>query len=105
MYESMRKLIVDMRKEEDGSAHLGSLSLNFSVSLREEEGGGIHNLIPNGADCPITPDNIYLYIQKYAELRMIKVHQEPLDVSGRGGEENGCLTVVPHYSAHASGTA
>ena len=73
---------MDMRKEEDGSEHLGSLSLNFSVSLREEEGGGIHNLIPNGADCSVTPDNIFLYIQKYAELRMIKVHQEPLEVSG-----------------------
>ena len=65
----------------DTSEHLSNLGLNFSVSLREEEGGGIHNLIFNGVDCPVTADNIFLYIQKYAELRMIKVHQEPLEVS------------------------
>lgn len=82
MYESMRKLIVDMREE--GAEHLTALGLNFSVSLREEEGGGIHNLIPNGADCPVTPDNMFLYIQKYAELRMIKVHQEPLEQMRQG---------------------
>ena len=85
---------MDLRRD-DPCDNLSNVGLNFCVSLREEEGGGVHNLMPNGADCPVTSDNIFLYIQRYAELRMVKVHQEPLEVGVvTGGGEGGVIDDV-----------
>ena len=80
MYESLRKLILESRGP-DGSEHLANLGLSFHVNLRPEEGGGAWDLLPGGALCPVTPENVYEYVQKYAELRMVRVNEEALQVS------------------------
>ena len=80
MYESLRKLILESRGP-DGSEHLANLGLSFHVTLRPEEGGEGWDLLPGGALFSITPDNVYQYVQKYAELRMVRVNEEALQVS------------------------
>lgn len=39
------------------------------------------DLIPGGANQTVAPDNVYLYVKLYAELRMVGVCQEALLVS------------------------
>lgn len=51
------------------------------MSLRPEEGGESYELVPGGATQAVTPDNVYQYVQLYAELRMVGVGQEALLVS------------------------
>lgn len=38
-------------------------------------------LIPNGVNIPVTPQNVYEYVRKYAEHRMLVVAEQPLHVS------------------------
>lgn len=38
-------------------------------------------MIPGGRDIPVTETNVYDYVRKYAECRMIKVQEKALDVS------------------------
>ena len=79
MYESLRLLILDSRGK-SGQEHLTSQQLTFQVTLRAEEGGGMRELVMHGASLPVTPDNVYDYVRKYAELRMLTVNKEPLQV-------------------------
>ncbi len=79
VYESMRKMIVESRKP-DGATYLATLGLTFSVTLRPEEGGASHDLLEGNGATPVTPDNVYEYVRRYALLRMITINQEPLEV-------------------------
>ena len=95
IYESLRQLVVDAEKPgvEGGSA-LQALDLTFSIDLCVEEGGGSVELIANGNNCP-SPDlsltavlsgrdsevnniNIYQYVRKYAEYRMVTSQEKAL---------------------------
>lgn len=38
-------------------------------------------LISNGVNIPVTPQNVYEYVRKYAEHRMLVVAEQPLHVS------------------------
>ena len=79
VYESLRKMILDSR-EENGNELLLSLGLTFTVTLSSEEGGEVHELKENGTNLPVTPSNIYEYVKRYAEFRMIEECREPLQV-------------------------
>ena len=79
VYESLRKTILDSR-EPNGSELLSSLGLTFAVTLSGEEGGKQCDLREGGASIPVTPDNVYEYVKKYAELRMIEACRESLEV-------------------------
>ena len=58
------------------------LSARLQVSLRAEEGAGDScELVVGGASEPVTPDNVYQYVKLYAELRMVQVCQDALQVS------------------------
>lgn len=78
-------MILDSR-ESNGAELLTSLGLTFAVTLSVEEGGEVHELKEDGTNIPVTPDNVYEYVKKYSELRMIDVCKTPLEVrpSGRG---------------------
>ena len=80
MYDSLRQLIVEAQKP-SGVQHLEGLHLTFQVQLREEEGGGIHDLCINGGGRPVTPDNVFEYVQKYTLLRMVTWCELMLKVS------------------------
>lgn len=49
-----------------------------------EEGGGSIELVPNGRDIEVTATNVYDYVRKYAEVRMIKVQEKALEAMREG---------------------
>ena len=79
VYESLRKTILESR-EPNASEILSSVGLTFAITLSTEEGGKMCELKEGGASIPVTPDNVYEYVKKYAELRMIEACREPLEV-------------------------
>ena len=82
MYDSLRQLIVEAQQP-SGAQHLEALQLTFQVQLRDEEGGGIHDLCINGGGRPVTPENVFEYVQQYTLLRMVNWCEPMLKVSMR----------------------
>ena len=80
MYDSLRQLIVEAQQP-SGAQHLEALQLTFQVQLRDEEGGGIHDLCINGGGRPVTPENVFEYVQQYTLLRMVNWCEPMLKVS------------------------
>ena len=80
MYDSLRQLVVEAQQP-TGAQHLEALQLTFQVQLRDEEGGGIHNLCINGGGRPVTPENVFEYVQQYTLLRMVNWCEPMLKVS------------------------
>jgi E3 ubiquitin-protein ligase EDD1 len=78
LYESLRQLIVDTESGNDSM--FADLDLRFCVDLCAEEGGGHVELIPNGRNIEVTPLNIYDYVRRYAQYRMIKSQERALQV-------------------------
>merc|ERR1719450_1446258 len=79
IYESLRQLVVDAEKPgSDNATALQALDLTFSIDLCIEEGGGSVELINNGRDIEVTNVNIYQYVRKYAEYRMISSQEKAL---------------------------
>ena len=79
IYESLRQLVMDTEKSGvDGSQALQALDLTFSIDLCVEEGGGSVELIANGRDVEVTNVNIYQYVRKYAEYRMVTSQEKAL---------------------------
>jgi E3 ubiquitin-protein ligase EDD1 len=48
--------------------------------LSVEEGGGTMELVPSGRDVEVTAQNVYDYVRKYAEYRMIKAQEKAIEV-------------------------
>lgn len=57
-----------------------TISYHFSIDLCPEEGGGTVELIPSGRDLAVTETNVFDYVRKYAEYRMIKTQEKSLEV-------------------------
>lgn len=56
------------------------IDLSSQVTLGEYEGGGTHSLLSSSSDAPVCSTELYEYVCRYAELRMIRVIEEPLQV-------------------------
>lgn len=65
------------------------LSLIYSVDLCPEEGGGSVELIPGGRDILVNETNIYDYVRKYSEYRMLRSQEKALEVSDRRTTRKG----------------
>jgi len=79
IYESLRQLVLDTEKSgTDSSAALQALDLTFSIDLCVEEGGGSVELVTNGRDVEVNNVNIYQYVRKYAEYRMVTSQEKAL---------------------------
>ena len=48
------------------------LDLSFSVDLGKEEEGGNHELIEDGSKIKVDYSNVYEFVKRYAEFRMVK---------------------------------
>uniref|UniRef100_A0A336LUN3 HECT-type E3 ubiquitin transferase n=1 Tax=Culicoides sonorensis TaxID=179676 RepID=A0A336LUN3_CULSO len=83
VYESLRQLVKDSQTRHGGSI-LSSLELTFVIDLCPEEGGGTVELIPGGRDIQVTESNVFDYVRKYAEHRMIKTQEKALDAIRAG---------------------
>lgn len=89
IYESLRQLVIDAETK-DSNSLFSALDLTFSIDLCQEEGGGSIELVPNGRDIEVTASNVYDYVRKYAEVRMIKVQEKALD-----SMRDGVFDVLP----------
>ncbi|KAL0598967.1 E3 ubiquitin-protein ligase UBR5 [Plecturocebus cupreus] len=92
MYESLRQLILASQSS-DADAVFSAMDLAFAIDLCKEEGGGQVELIPNGVNIPVTPQNVHEYVRKYAEHRMLVVAEQPLHAMRKG-----LLDVLPKNS-------
>ncbi|XP_052753603.1 E3 ubiquitin-protein ligase UBR5 [Galleria mellonella] len=89
VYESLRQLVVDA---ETGDSHslFAALDLNFSLEMCEEEGGGCVELVPGGRELEVTALNVYDYVRKYAQHRMLLSQEKALEAM-----RVGVLDVLP----------
>ncbi|XP_055677423.1 E3 ubiquitin-protein ligase hyd isoform X6 [Lutzomyia longipalpis] len=92
IYESLRHLIKDSQSK-NGVSILNSLELNFVIDLCPEEGGGSVELVPGGRDLQVNETNVYDYVRKYAEFRMLKAQEKALDAM-----RHGVYDVLPEYA-------
>ncbi|GAB0097413.1 E3 ubiquitin-protein ligase hyd [Sergentomyia squamirostris] len=92
IYESLRHLIKDSQSK-NGVSILNSLELNFVIDLCPEEGGGSVELVPGGRDLQVNETNVYDYVRKYAEFRMIKAQEKALEAL-----RHGVYDVLPEYA-------
>ncbi|KAK5614359.1 E3 ubiquitin-protein ligase ubr5 [Crenichthys baileyi] len=83
MYESLRQLI---RHSQTGEADavFAAMDLAFAIDLCKEEGAGQVELLSGGVNMPVTPHNVYEYVRKYAEHRMLVVAEQPLHAMRKG---------------------
>lgn len=91
MYESLRKMVLDAEKmlvklltqdekkmtmreaiRECNEMLFKPLELTFNIDLPNEEDGGNHDLVENGKHIPVTCVNMYEFVKRYAEYRMVK---------------------------------
>ncbi|XP_070159750.1 E3 ubiquitin-protein ligase UBR5 isoform X2 [Polyergus mexicanus] len=89
IYESLRQLVIDAETK-DSNSLFSALDLTFSIDLCPEEGGGSIELVSNGRDIEVTANNVYDYVRKYAEVRMIKVQEKALHAM-----RDGVFDVLP----------
>lgn len=47
----------------------------------EEEGGGCVELVPGGRELEVTAHNVYDYVRKYAQHRMLLSQEKALEVT------------------------
>ncbi|XP_015109390.1 E3 ubiquitin-protein ligase UBR5 isoform X1 [Diachasma alloeum] len=83
IYESLRQLVIDAETK-DSNSLFSTLDLTFSIDLCPEEGGGSIELVPNGRDVEVTATNVYDYVRRYAEVRMIKAQEKALEAMREG---------------------
>uniref|UniRef100_A0AAX7U251 E3 ubiquitin-protein ligase UBR5 n=1 Tax=Astatotilapia calliptera TaxID=8154 RepID=A0AAX7U251_ASTCA len=83
MYESLRQLI---RHSQAGEAEavFAAMDLAFAIDLCKEEGAGQVELLSGGVNMPVTPLNVYEYVRRYAEHRMLVVAEQPLHAMRKG---------------------
>lgn len=82
LYESMRQIIVDSTTAT--ADEFEALSLTFQVSMRDEMGGKIVELLPNGAEKDVTPDNVYQYVELHAQHVMVEAMRPELEAIRHG---------------------
>ncbi|KAL3179301.1 hypothetical protein MRX96_038196 [Rhipicephalus microplus] len=71
-----------------GIVHIGS---DFACATLWYRVGGTVELIPGGREQEVTANNVYLYVRRYAEYRMIKSQERAL-----GAIRMGVYDVLPN---------
>ncbi|XP_071962133.1 E3 ubiquitin-protein ligase UBR5-like [Antedon mediterranea] len=89
LYESLRQLIVDSQREDSGVI-LSTIELYFCIELSKDEGGGQVELVPGGSCIKVSASNVYDYVKRYAEYRMVVVAEKALQ-----SIKQGVYDVVP----------
>jgi E3 ubiquitin-protein ligase EDD1 len=69
------------------------IQLFFSLDLCAEEGGKNVELVPGGRNMEVTESNVYDYVRRYAEFRMVRSQYKSLEEL-----RNGVLDVIPTTS-------
>ena len=91
IYESFRNLINDVHSP-NAQELFSELDLRFSIQLTAEEGGEERDLIANGRNVSVTPENILDYVRTYSLYRM-QIAQLPAIEAIR----KGIFDILPKY--------
>ncbi|XP_017139652.1 E3 ubiquitin-protein ligase hyd isoform X1 [Drosophila miranda] len=95
LYESFRQIIQNVQTK-DGEETINRMELCFVIDLMKEEGCGNTELIPGGREVPVTSSNIFDYIRRYTEYRLIKSQEKALEAL-----KEGVFDVLPDNSMHS----
>ncbi|CAF0940743.1 unnamed protein product, partial [Didymodactylos carnosus] len=76
IYENLRRAAYDAEKTNGQSVK--DLHLTFSLTCTDKEGGETYDLIPDGSSKDVTYSNLYDFIKRYAEFRMVKLVEQSL---------------------------
>merc|ERR1711981_110151 len=79
IYESLRQLVVDAENKETSGQLFSALELTFSIDLSVEEGGASIEFIKGGRDVEVNATNVYNYVRKYSQYRMISCQEKALE--------------------------
>ena len=88
LYENLRQLVVDA---EQNPALVEKYDLTFE--LEGEDGGGPIELVPNGAQVPVTAANVYDYVRLYTKHKLIGTARPALQAIN-----DGVSDVIPRSS-------
>ncbi|XP_067616130.1 E3 ubiquitin-protein ligase hyd isoform X2 [Eurosta solidaginis] len=83
MYESFRQLAQNAQSNEGGTIMQG-MELFFVIDLMKEEGGGNVELLPGGRETRVNCNNLFEYIRRYTEYRLIKSQEKALEALRHG---------------------
>ncbi|KAL9891475.1 E3 ubiquitin-protein ligase hyd isoform X1 [Glossina fuscipes] len=89
IYESFRQLIQNSQTVE-GEDAISRMELFFVIDLMREEGGGSVELISGGREIQVTSQNLFEYIRRYTEYRLIKAQEKALEAL-----KDGVFDVLP----------
>ncbi|XP_068157779.1 E3 ubiquitin-protein ligase hyd isoform X1 [Drosophila tropicalis] len=89
LYESFRQIIQNAQTKE-GEENINRMDMCFVIDLMKEEGCGNRELIPGGRDVGVTSSNIFEYIRRYTEYRLIKSQEKALEAL-----KDGVFDVLP----------
>ncbi|XP_017092018.2 E3 ubiquitin-protein ligase hyd [Drosophila bipectinata] len=95
LYESFRQIIQNAQTKE-GEENINRMELCFVIDLMKEEGCGNRELIPGGRDVAVTSSNIFEYIRRYTEYRLIKSQEKALEAL-----KDGVFDVLPDNSMNS----
>lgn len=80
LYESLRQLILDAESNNKDDI-FNDCDFRFAIDLPPEEGGHEVELIPNGRNVRVTPQNVYDYVRYYALYRMVDSQEKAIMVN------------------------
>lgn len=80
LYESLRQLILDAESNNKDDI-FNDCDFRFAIDLPPEEGGQEVELIPNGRNVRVTPQNVYDYVRYYALYRMVDSQEKAIMVN------------------------
>ena len=82
----------------EGGSALQALDLTFSIDLSVEEGGGSVELVAAGRDTEVNNVNIYQYVRKYAEYRMVTSQEKALKKVKKLLLTGPCTALLKYFS-------
>lgn len=62
------------------ASKFNAINLFYSLEMCEEEGGGCVELVAGGRELEVTALNVYDYVRKYAQHRMLLSQEKALEV-------------------------
>lgn len=82
MYEGMRQLLV-LADQGNAEAILNT-EVYFTIRLGGDEAPSeqLFDLVPGGSSLQVTAENVFDYVRRYCEFRMVRSVKEPLEVRG-----------------------
>ncbi|KAH8294942.1 hypothetical protein KR018_004468 [Drosophila ironensis] len=95
LYESFRQIIQNSQTKE-GEENINRMELCFVIDLMKEEGCGNRELIAGGRDVAVTSSNIFEYIRRYTEYRLIRSQEKALEAL-----KDGVFDVLPDNSMNS----